>query len=210
MNVFDRHARGAIILHKAPGERVRFIGRVIKHLYLKQVPGIVDLACFLDKALYDVLLVVNRELDGNPGQIRESLSGMGPQRLAVFPIPADHFIAMQPVTGKDDEDGEVGDEDRPVEENQMMDTREGVVEQPVDQPAGRERHASGEKKRGYNGTHDHWFVSVTRSRATAYHYTVLACAADYATESVLIRIAPPQPPSTTSNRSGAGQRIYYM
>jgi hypothetical protein len=92
-----------------PRDRGRVVGRVVEHLDLEPLPGIVDRACRLDHPLGHPPLVVHRELDGHRRQVavavgRHGAAAPGPR------VEEHHPVAVRAVRTDDQDHDEVGGE----------------------------------------------------------------------------------------------------
>src|ERR1700675_3705376 len=126
---------------------MRVVCRIVQHLDLEQMGWIVDLAGSFEKAVHYVALVVDRELNGYPRKLLKWLRrGRIEQLLPVFPIPANHLIAVQPVARKNDENGEVRNQDRVIEEHQPMDPGKRVVPKGINDLIRYRRRAARQQK----------------------------------------------------------------
>ena len=115
---------------------MRVVGRIVQHLNLQQCFRVLDFRHFIDQALDDVALVVNRQLDGHRRQLRKTYPRIFRGVLPVLEISTDDIVAMQAVDGENGKRSEIGDEQRPIEPIQLMDAGERLVVQAAHQPVG--------------------------------------------------------------------------
>ncbi len=88
------------------GDPDRLISRVIEHLNLKFLAGVIDLAGGLDDPAGNELLVVHRQLDGYAWQLLELRADLR-RVAAVLVIQIDELVAMQPVDANDHQDRKI-------------------------------------------------------------------------------------------------------
>ncbi len=81
MQIPDVESAERVPSHRQLGYGRRFVGRVVQHLDLEQLPRIVHLADRIDQAIGDVHLVENRELHRHARQSVSSGSGCGARSL---------------------------------------------------------------------------------------------------------------------------------
>jgi hypothetical protein len=124
MNVFNGKSGGAVFVHQTLCKGMSVVGGIVQHLHLQQVVRIIHLAGLFEQPLHHVTFVEYGKLNGDARQFGEGLRRQIGRALAVFQISPDHFITMQPVAGKNDQNGEVRSQDRPIERLQMMNARE--------------------------------------------------------------------------------------
>ena len=67
------------------------------------------------KALHHVAFVVDGQLHGHAGQFLESPGWFRQKLLAAFQVGSDDLVAVQSIKGEHHHDGEIGDQQRPVE-----------------------------------------------------------------------------------------------
>ena len=134
--ILDGVVKSPVPIHQGAGKGRGVVGGIVQHLDLEQILGVVHLDDFFDQALHHVALVEKRQLNGDAGQLVEAFRRLGGLLLFVLEIGADDIVAVQAVDGEDDEDGEVGDEHRPIEPRQLMNSSERVVEDILNQPLG--------------------------------------------------------------------------
>ncbi len=106
---------------------MRVVGGIVQHLDLQQFARVIHLAGFFDQPLHHVALVIQRKLDGHARKRGPALGGIRRQVPAVLQILPDHLEAVAAVKGKDDQDGEIGNQQRPIEKLQLMHAVEGVI-----------------------------------------------------------------------------------
>ena len=151
--VFDGEPQGAIALHQRRGKWSGVVGGIVQHLDLEQLAGILDAGDLVDEPLDDVPFVEDGQLNGDRRQLREAPGRLAGSLLAVLEVSADDLVAMHPVNRKHGQDGEVRNQNRPVEPTQLMDAAEGVVEQAAHHAGGgriRGQKCNGEQS-GYHG-----------------------------------------------------------
>ena len=94
---------------------MRIVGGIVQHLDLQQVRRVIHLADFFDQPFHHVSFVVNRKLNRYPGQRLILQRWRRQQVFLVLHVAADHLVAMAAVTGKDHQQQEVRNQQRPVE-----------------------------------------------------------------------------------------------
>src|SRR5579862_4722892 len=92
---------------------------------------VVDFGSLFEQPFHDVALVVNRELDGDARQFVEALRRCLRQSLAMLEKAPDHFVTMKAVTGKDQQNREIRNQNRPVKKDQVMNAGKGIVEKAI-------------------------------------------------------------------------------
>src|ERR1700730_10721317 len=88
---------------------------------------ILHLDYFFDQPLHDVALVIDRKLNRDG---REHLPLSGRLRGASLLLPEiapDHFITVTSITGKNQQDEEIRDQERPIKKVEAVEARESVV-----------------------------------------------------------------------------------
>ena len=128
MNVLDGQPGGLYSPTSALGEGMGFVGRVVQNLNFQQLARIIDLGGLFKQPFDDVSFVINRKLDGDARKLAKAAGRLTGKLLAMLPVPADHFVTMQAVAGKHDQDGEIRHQDQPVEQDQVMDSRKRIIE----------------------------------------------------------------------------------
>ena len=94
MQIFDGKSQRPITLHQRFGVGMGVVGRIVEHLDLQKVLGILDLGDFVDQPLDHVALVVNRQLDGDRRQLIEMPMGRRRGVFAVLEIRADDVVTV--------------------------------------------------------------------------------------------------------------------
>ena len=144
--VFNGVAERAVAFDEGAGKGRGVVGGIVQHLNLEQLLGIVHLDGLFDQAFHHVAFVIERQLDGDTGQLFEALGGLDGSLLLVLEIRADDVVAVQAVYGEDGQNGEVGNEHRPVEPRQLVNAGKRVVEDILNQPfGGRTRYQQGQQ-----------------------------------------------------------------
>jgi hypothetical protein len=87
MPVLDRVPHRLMSGAERLGKRVRIVGGVVQNLNLEQFAGITNLQRFFEQALHDVLLVIERKLDGDPRQLLELSGGPSARRFLCLRYP---------------------------------------------------------------------------------------------------------------------------
>ncbi len=136
MEVNDRLGRqafsaGGVTLHDGLGDDNGFVGGVVEDLDLEAVARVFDAAAGVDQAVDHELLVIDRELEGDEGELvfgeaGGRLVGVGGLALVAVVEP-DELVPMDAVEGQDDHYDEVGDEEADVEGVPAVVTLEGAV-----------------------------------------------------------------------------------
>src|SRR5450432_2929756 len=147
VQVLNRMPDVEVALAESLGERVRVVGGIVKYLYLEQFARVFDLHRLIDQPFQHIAFVVERQLDGDSGQFRESLRWAGRRFLSMFEIGVDRVETVHPVYRKDAQNAEIGDQDRPVEPRQLMNTSKGVIEHAARDP----------RECGYGQERGHWW-----------------------------------------------------
>ena len=104
MDVLDVDALHRVPPHRQLRDLPRLVGRVVEHLDFEQLARVVDLAHRVDQPIDDVHLVVERELDGDDGQLVERAFRL---RLLVLVLHVDvHQVIPVPSVHCEDEENE--------------------------------------------------------------------------------------------------------
>src|SRR5208282_4509295 len=114
VDVNDRHALRSVAFHASAGNLASFVGGIVKDLNVEQFARVVEAGNGFDEALDHVALVEDRKLDGDTGPILD-LGRRAGNILRVDVIIVDEPIAVQAVSGQDEQDKEVGDHHGKVE-----------------------------------------------------------------------------------------------
>jgi hypothetical protein len=107
VDVFDVDALRAPLLDLLTGDLDRLIGRIVQHLDLELVGGVVDQARRVDQPLRDVHLIEDRELHRDGWKIFE-LFGDLRVALGVPIVEVHHEIAVEAVEAQDPQHHEIG------------------------------------------------------------------------------------------------------
>ena len=108
MDQLDVETPALQILHARGSQFSRFVGGIVQDLDLEQFARVIDLADRLEQALDDVDLVEDRQLHRYLGQLLEMASRRDGS-LPVFQEKVDNDVAVDPVSGETDQDGQVAD-----------------------------------------------------------------------------------------------------
>ena len=128
MDVGDGVAHRGIAFHDLAGDVDGLVGGVVEHLDVELVLRVVHLADGIHQAVDDVLLVEDRQLHGDAGQVREAMLGLHGLVAAVAVVHPDELIAVDAVGRQDDEDDEVGDQQAEIEGVGVVKAPKGGVE----------------------------------------------------------------------------------
>jgi hypothetical protein len=110
VHVLDVDALRRIAAHRPFGDDRRFVGGVVEHLDLEQLPRIIDLAHGVDQAIGNIHFVVNRQLDRDERQLGEWIRRYR-HLVFVLHVQIDQVIPMPSVHGENDENEEVSAQD---------------------------------------------------------------------------------------------------
>ncbi len=127
--ILDRESQRPVALHQRFGKRVGIVGGIVQHLNLQQSGRIFDLGDFIYEPLHYVTLVIYRKLDSHRRQLLKARGRMIHGFLAMLEIGADHVVPVQAVHREYRQNGEVRNQQRPVEPAQLVDTGERGIEQ---------------------------------------------------------------------------------
>jgi hypothetical protein len=105
--VFDVISLRLPLRHKRFRKRVCLVSRVVEHLHLQQLARVIHLERLLNEALHHVLFVVQRQLDGDAGQLLPARGRAVLELAPVFQITPDHLVAVHAEHGEDNEHAEV-------------------------------------------------------------------------------------------------------
>src|SRR5438270_3012370 len=129
MNVRNRMAQRGIALHHALRYYNGFVRRIIQHLDIELVLGIIDLADRLHQSVDYELLVVNRELDGDAGKLGKLSKRLRGPVLAVAVVHVNQRIAVHSVRGQNHHHYKIGDEQHQVEGIRRVEAFEGLIQE---------------------------------------------------------------------------------
>ncbi len=129
MQIFDGQSGGLVFPNQRFGERMGIVGGIVQHLDLQQLARVLHLADFFEQPLHHVALVIQRKLDGHVRKLGEARGGLGRAIALVLEILPDHLEAVAAVKRKNNQDREIGNQQRPIEKLQTMNARKGIVEQ---------------------------------------------------------------------------------
>src|SRR5580658_9589475 len=115
---------------------MRIVGGIVQHLNLQQFGWIIHLGHFVYQPLHYVTFVIKRKLDGYARQRRPWDRRQLGKSLTMLEITPHHLVAMASVTGQNHQDHEVRNQQRPVEQIEMMDSRESIVEESANELLG--------------------------------------------------------------------------
>ena len=111
MDVLDVDALQRMPPHGELGDLPGLVGRVVQHLDLEPLARVLDLTDRVDQPIDHVHFVVERQLDGDHGQLVER--GLRLRLLVfVFHVDVHQVVPVPSVNGEDEEDEEVRGEDQ--------------------------------------------------------------------------------------------------
>ena len=128
MVVADGVAERHVALDEAAGHVDGFVGGIVEHLDVEFLRGILQLADGFEQALDHVLLVEDRQLDGNARQIRKTGSGRRGAFFSMLVIEIHQHIPVHAVTGKQNQDDEIRNEQGHVKGVGVVESAKGGVE----------------------------------------------------------------------------------
>ena len=115
MVIADVVAHRGIALHHRPRDFHGFVGGIVEHLDFQLLARIFHLADALDQPVDDVLLVENRQLNGDPGQFGEVRRWVSHFVLAVLVVQVNQLIPVHAVKRQQYQHDEIGNQQRHVE-----------------------------------------------------------------------------------------------
>ena len=127
--IFEGKPQRAIALDKRLGEGRGIVGRIVQHLDLEQVARVLNVTYFVDQPFDDIAFVEDRQLNGDPRQLRELFGRLAGGFLAMLEISANDLVAMHAVNREHGQNRKIRDQNRPIEPAKLMNAAEGVVEQ---------------------------------------------------------------------------------
>ena len=127
VDVLDRVPCGAAAGDEGGGDLAGFVGGVVEQLDVELPARVIQFAAGIDQPVDDVLLVEDRKLDGNAGELGEAAGGLAGGILLVPVVEPDELVAMDAVKGEHDHDQEVGDEQEAVEPVPLVEVLEGTI-----------------------------------------------------------------------------------
>jgi len=126
VNVRYGHARRGVAVDAGFGDFTSFVRGIVENLNVEEFTWIIETRDGFDKALDDVTLIEDGELDGDAWPLVDWRWRAG-DVFAVFVVVVDKPIAMETVAGEDDEDDEVGNHHGEVERVRVINASEGAV-----------------------------------------------------------------------------------
>ena len=135
VQVLDRMSQGGVALHQKAGDFNGFVGRVVEQLDVEVLARIVEPADGVEQPIYHVLLVEDRQLHSDPWQVIEIEMRRGFGRLVLFVlvIKIDQPVPVPAVGRQDDEDDEIGNQQRQVERVDLIEPLECLVQEMMPQ-----------------------------------------------------------------------------
>ena len=126
------------------------VGGIVEHLDLQLIARILDLADAIHQPVDDVLLIENRQLNGDARQFGEARFRFGDLILAVLVIEIDELVAVHSVERQQDQHDEIRNQQRHVEGVGVIQAAERGVEevrpQVVAKPVRFHQHATQQAK----------------------------------------------------------------
>ena len=114
MPQLDVHAQLLPVIDAALGDLLAAVGRVVQHLDLQAVAGVVDRAGRVDDALDHAAFVEDRQLNGHAGQLLEPVGRPG-DLPSVAGKQVDQPVAVEAVGADEHEQPQVGSGERPAQ-----------------------------------------------------------------------------------------------
>ncbi len=136
VQIVDGVAEGAIAFHQGFGEGGGIVGGIVQHLDLQELLRIIHLDGLFDQPLHHVALVVQRQLYGDAGEGIEAACGFPGSVLLMLEIRANDIVPMQAVDRENGQHGEVGNQHRPIEPGQLVNSGKGIVQEALNQAVG--------------------------------------------------------------------------
>ena len=115
MVIADVVAHGGVALHHCPRHFHGFVGGIVEHLDFQLFARIFHLADALHQPVDNVLLVENRQLNGDPGQFGEVRCRVGDFVLAVLVVQVNQLIAVHAVKRQQHQHDEIRNQQRHIE-----------------------------------------------------------------------------------------------
>src|SRR5262249_48254182 len=128
MDVSDGISQSRITLHYSVGDFDGLVGRVIEHLNVELVFGIVEATDCIDQPIDNELFVKNGKLNGNAGQFGEFLRWLSRPIPTVPVIHVNEDVAIQSVTGEDDQHDKVRNQQGEIEGIRTVEPLESLIE----------------------------------------------------------------------------------
>ena len=116
VHIDDGVAKSGVSGYNIGGDLLGLVGGIIEKLDFELVGGVLHGADGFNQAVDDELLVVNGQLDRDPGQFVELSRGTGVVVLLVLVVEVHHRIAVDAVDSQDDHNREIRDEKGGVED----------------------------------------------------------------------------------------------
>ena len=124
-------SQSGIALHQKTRNLDGFVGRVVEQLNVELVFGVVQPANGIEQTIDDVLLVIDRQLHRDARQVSVAEQRRRFCRLPLFVlvIKVDHPVAVRAVSRQNDQNDEVGNQQRQVEGINLVEPLKCLVEE---------------------------------------------------------------------------------
>ena len=128
MVIADVVAHRGVALHYRPRDLHGFVGGIVEHLDFQLFARIFHLADALHQSVDDVLLVEDRQLNGDPGQFVEVRRRVSHFVFAVLVVQVNQLIPVHPIKRQQHQYDEVRNEQRHVKGVGVIQAFEGRVQ----------------------------------------------------------------------------------
>ena len=109
----------ALFCHACSGDFGGAVGRIVENLDFQQFCWILDLTGGFDQPLHNVKLVVDGQLHRNSRLNLENRFRLG-NFVFMLQVQVDKVVAMNSVSGKNDKDAQVGNENDDVKRGEVL------------------------------------------------------------------------------------------
>src|SRR6202162_5327378 len=111
----DRVAERGVALHQVAHHFDRFVRRVVKHLDIKLLARVLQLADAVDQPVGHELSIEHRQLHRDARQVLEVSSGLGRAVLPILVVEVNQDVTMHTVGGQQNQYEEIRNQQRDVE-----------------------------------------------------------------------------------------------
>jgi hypothetical protein len=123
----DRKSLGRVVFHQTARDSDGLVGRVVQDLNVEFVQRVLQAADGIQQPLYHELLIEDRKLYRHPGQLFKSLRWFSRTVFSVLVIEVYQHIAVHAVRCQQNQDNEVGNQQRRIERIGVIEALEGLV-----------------------------------------------------------------------------------
>src|ERR1700732_794613 len=177
VQVGNRMSQCGVAIHQNAGDLYGFVGRVVQQLDVELFFRIVEPAHGIEEPVDHVLLIKDRQLHGDAGQIIELEMSRWFRRLVLFVlvIKIDHPVALRTVRRQDDQDDEIGNQKRQIKGIDLVEPLKSLVQKMLAkvgyQALGGEDQDQGQRGRSERQIHELSGTMNQKERKRSKHCT---------------------------------------